>query len=204
MHVSTNTWIKLWMKTDSQLCIDALMHLLCVPFSLLPNIIVDAHILTASPRSCGFTSQRCPTRHSFPHYPAFLCSLPKPLLSLWLDNPKFRLSRKPKESFSTMFKLSVNWGQTVVVVVLRRIVLWGFREGVWGGTQGGGVCVVGGKLWLTESPPFSNIRGWGRVWEGGGGEEEQQCTGLSRKSLSSACKWSSASSTSYWRSQSGQ
>lgn len=95
------------------------------------------------------------------------------------------------------------WCQTVVVVDLRRIVLWGFREGAWGGTQGGRVFVVGGKLWLTGSPPFSNNSSWERGWEGGG-DEEQQCTGLSRRSLSSACKWSSVSSTSYWRSQSGQ
>ena len=45
----------------------------------------------------------------------------------------------------------------MVVVDLRRIVLWGLREGVCGGTQGGGAFVVGGKLWLTGSPPFSNI-----------------------------------------------
>lgn len=66
---------------------------------------------------------------------------------------------------SKMFKLDKNsgvWRQTVVVVDLRRIVFWGLREGVWGGTQGGGVFPVGGKLWLTGSPPFSNINSWER------------------------------------------
>jgi len=47
--------------------------------------------------------------------------------------------------------------QTVVVVDLRRIVFWGLREDGGGGTQGGGGFAVGGKLWLAERPPFSNM-----------------------------------------------
>lgn len=43
----------------------------------------------------------------------------------------------------------------------------------------------------------------GREWDGGD-EEVQQWTGLSLKSFISDCNWSSVSSTSYWRSQSGQ
>ncbi|TNN59128.1 hypothetical protein EYF80_030662 [Liparis tanakae] len=82
-----------------------------------------------------------------------------------------------------------------------KMVFWGLREDGGGGTQGGGGFAVSGKLWLAERPPFSNMSRRGR---GGEAEEEQQCSGLSRRSFSSAWKCSSVSSTSYWRSQSWQ
>lgn len=113
-------------------------------------------------------------------YPSFCVCFPASPLFLWIIQNSTGVESAHKVentiNYSRMFKLRHNrgvWCQTVVVVDLRRIVLWGFREGVWGGTQGGGVFVVGGKLWLTGSPPFSNINSWERVWEGGGEEEEQ-------------------------------